>query len=213
MISLIFAILLAMPLSSAFAGIDPPPNSPPVLGELTDKTEDEDDSITISFSATDPDDSDILSFSESGLPSFAELHDHGDGTADIVIETDEDSSGTYTITVTVTDNGSPNMSDSDTFILTVLNDIEGELALIVRTIDFVEELGEEGTLSKGQATSLVKVLENSVKKLEADQVQTAINMLEAFINKVNALFISDKIDSQLRDDLIDEIQAIIDTLL
>jgi len=211
MISLIFAILLAMPLSSAFAGIDPP-NSPPVLGELTDKTEDEDDSITISFSATDPDESDTLSFTASGLPSFADIVDHGDRTANIIIETDEDSSGTYTITVTVTDNGSPKMSDSDTFILTVLNDIEGELALIVRTIDIVEKLGVEGTLTKGQSTSLVKVLENSVKKLEADQVSTAISMLEAFINKVNALYISGNINSDLRDDLINDIQAIIDTL-
>ncbi len=211
MVSLIFSILLAMPLSSAFAGIDPP-NSPPVLGELTDKTEDEDDSITISFSATDPDGSDILSFSESGLPSFAELVDHGDRTADIMIETDEDSSGSYTITITVTDNGSPNLSDSNTFTLTILNDIDGELALIVQTIDIVEDLGDEGTLSNGQATSLVKILENSVKKLEADKVSTAISMLEAFINKVNALFISGNIDGELRDILIDDIQAIIDTL-
>ena len=209
MISLVFSIIIAMPFSAAFAGLV---NSPPVLGELTDKIEDEDDSITISFSATDPDESDILSFSESGLPSFAELVDHGDRTADIMIETDEDSSGSYTITVTVTDNGSPNLSDSDTFTLTVLNDIDGELALIVQTIDIVEELGEEGTLSNGQATSLVKILENSVKKLEADQVSTAISMLEAFINKVNALFISGNIDSELRDVLIDDIQAIIDTL-
>jgi len=212
MISLIFAILLAMPLSSAFAGIDPP-NSPPVLGELTDKTEDEDDSITISFSATDPDESDTLSFLASGLPSFAELHDHGDRTADIVIETDEDSSGTYTITVTVTDDGSPNMSDADTFTLTVLNDIDGELALIVQTIDVIEDLGEDGTLTKGQATSLVKILENSVKKLDSDQVSTAISMLEAFINKVNALYISGQIDSVIRDNLIGDIQAIMDTLV
>ena len=209
MISLVFSIIIAMPFSAAFAGLV---NSPPVLGELTDKIEDEDDSITISFSATDPDESDILSFSASGLPSFAELIDHGDRTADIMIETDEDSSGSYTITVTVTDNGSPNLSDSDTFTLTVRNDIDGELALIVQTIDIVEELGEDGTLSNGQATSLVKILENSVKKLEADQVSTAISMLEAFINKINALFISGNIDSELRDDLIDDIQEIIDTL-
>ncbi len=212
MISLIFAILLAMPLSSAFAGMDPL-NSPPVLGELTDKTEDEDDSITISFSAIDPDGSDILTFSVSGLPSFAELHDHGDRTADIVIETDHDSSGTYTITVTVTDNGSPKMSDSDTFILTVLNDIYGELALIDKTVDDVAKLAADGTLNKGQANSLVKVLENSVKKLEADQVSTAINMLEAFINKVNALIISGKLDSAIGQSLIDDIQEVIDTLL
>ena len=96
--------------------------------------------------------------------------------------------------------------------VTVLNDIDGELALIVQTIDIVEELGEEGTLSNGQVTSLVKVLENSVKKLEADQVSTAISMLEAFINKVNALFISGKIDGDLRDDLVDDVQEIIDTL-
>ena len=209
MISLVFSIIIAMPFSAAFAGLV---NSPPVLGELTDKIEDEDDSITISFSATDPDESDILSFSASGLPSFAELVDHEDRTADIMIETDEDSSGSYIITVTVTDNGSPNLSDSDTFTLTVRNDIDGELALIVQTIDIVEDLGEEGTLSNGQATSLVKILENSVKKLEADQVSTAISMLEAFINKVNALFISGNIDSELRDVLIDDIQAIIDTL-
>jgi len=201
-----------MPVSSAFAGVDPP-NSPPVLGELTDKTEDEDDSITISFSATDPNESDMLSFSESGLPSFAELVDNGDRTADIIIETGADSSGSYTITVTVTDNGTPQLSDSDTFTLTVLNDIDGELKLIVDTIDFVEDLGEDGTLTNGQATSLVKILENSVKKLDSDQVSTAISMLEAFINKVNALFISGNIESDLRDYLIDEIQEIMDTLV
>jgi len=211
MISLIFAILLAMPLSSAFAGIDPL-NSPPVLGELTDKTEDEDDSITISFSATDPDGSDTLIFSVSGLPLFAELHDHGDRTADIVIETDHDSSGTYTITVTVTDNGTPQLNDSDTFILTVLNDIQGELALIDATADDVIDLAADGTLNKGQANSLVKVLENSVKKLESDQVSTAISMLEAFINKVNALIISGQLESEIGYDLIADVQEVIDTL-
>jgi len=154
-----------------------------------------------------------LIFSVSGLPSFGELHDHGDRTADIVIETDEDSSGTYTITVTVTDNGTPNLDDSDTFTLTVLNDIVGELALIVQTIDVIEDLGEDGTLTKGQATSLVKILENSVKKLDSDQVSTAISMLEAFINKVNALYISGQIDSEIRDDLIWDIQDILDTLV
>jgi len=212
MISLIFAILLAMPLSSAFAGIDPL-NSPPVLGELTDKTEDENDSITISFSAKDPDGSDTLSFTASGLPLFAELHDHGDRTADIVIETDHDSSGTYTITVTVTDDGSPNMSDLDTFTLTVLNDIDGELALIDKTIDDVFKLAADGYLNKGQANSLVKILENSIKKLEDDKISTAINMLEAFINKVNALIISGKLDSTIGLPLIDDIQAFIATLL
>ena len=211
MISLIFAILLAMPLSSAFAGIDPP-NSPPVLGELTDKTEDENDSITISFSATDPDGSDILIFSVSGLPLFAKLHDHGDRTADIVIETDHDSSGTYTITVTVTDNGSPKMSDADTFTLTVLNDIDGELALIDMTADDVVELAAYGELNKGQANSLVKILQNSINKLEDDKISTAISMLEAFINKMNALIISGQLDSEVGQPLIDDIQAIIDTL-
>ena len=211
MISLIFAILLAMPLSSAFAGIDPP-NSPPVLGELTDKTEDENDSITISFSAKDPDESDILSFTASGLPLFAELHDHGDRTADIVIETDHDSSGTYTITVTVTDNGSPKMSDADTFTLTVLNDIDGELALIDMTADDVVELAAYGELNKGQANSLVKILQNSINKLEDDKISTAISMLEAFINKMNALIISGQLDSEVGQPLIDDIQAIIDTL-
>ena len=209
MFSLVFSILLAMPFSSAFAGLS---NSPPVLGELTDKTEEEDDSITISFSATDPDDSDILSFTASGLPTFGQLVDYGDKTADLIFETENDSSGTYTITVTVTDNGSPQLSDSDTFTLTVTNDIEGELALIDETVDDVAELAEDGTLTNGQATSLVKILENSVKKLESDQIATAINMLETFIKKINALINSGQLDSAIGQPLIDDIQEIIDTL-
>ena len=116
MVSLIFSILLAMPFSSSIAQVS---NSPPVLGEITDKTEDVNDSITISISATDPEDSDILSFTASGLPTFGQLVDYGDKTADLIFETDEDSSGTYTITVTVTDNGTPQLSDSDTFVLEV----------------------------------------------------------------------------------------------
>jgi len=38
-------------------------------------------------------------------------------------------------------------------------------------------------------------------------------MLEAFINKVNALYISGQIDSVIRDNLIGDIQAIMDTLV
>jgi len=211
MLSVVFSILLAMPFSSAFAGIDPP-NSPPVLGELTDKTEDENDSITISFSATDPDESDILSFTHSGLPSFAELHDHGDRTADLIFETDHDSSGTYTITITVTDNGSPQLNDADTFTLTVLNDIDGELALIDMTADDVLLIAADGDLNKGQSNSLVQILQNSMNKLEDDKISTAISMLEAFINKMNALIISGQLDSAIGQPLIDDIQAIIDTL-
>jgi len=49
--------------------------------------------------------------------------------------------------------------------------------------------------------------------LDSDQVSTAISMLEAFINKVNALYISGQIDSEIRDDLIWDIQDILDTLV
>jgi len=205
MASFIISILLAMPVSSAFAGV----NLAPILGEITDKTEDENDSIIITIDATDPD-GDMLTFSASGLPSFGEIVNTGENMADLIFETDHDSSGMYIITVTVTDEGG--LSDSDTFTLNVLNDIDGDLAIIDEAIDEVAALADAGELNNGQSTSLIKILENSISKLENDQISSAMGMLEAFINKVNALILSGKLTSEDGYSLIEEIQELIDGL-
>ena len=93
-------------------------NRAPVLAVIGNQTVAEGETLTVPLSASDPD-GDGLTFSTSGLPSFATLTDNGDGTGSLDVAPGFDDGGTFTITVTVTDDGTPVLSDSETFDLTV----------------------------------------------------------------------------------------------
>ena len=92
-------------------------NKPPVLQGIGPQSMNEGDSLSIPLSATDPDPGDTLAFSAMGLPGFCSLIDNGDGTGSIECNPTFTDSGTYPITVIVTDDGVPNLSDSENFIL------------------------------------------------------------------------------------------------
>lgn len=77
--------------------------------------------MTITLSASDVDSSDLLNFSATGLPAFATLTNNGNRSATINLAPNFSAAGSYPITVTVADNGTPLLSASETFTLTVAN--------------------------------------------------------------------------------------------
>src|SRR3990172_5925582 len=181
--SLIFSIIMLFPFSSSLAATT---NSPPVLEPIGNLDEDEDDSQILMLFATDPDEGDILKFSSSQLPRFLTLVDNGDRTAELRMETSLNDQGTYPITITVTDNGSPQLSDSETFTLTILNDGDPPSTdeAIQKTINDINTLVSDGKFNVGQATSLLEKIDAAAKKIESRQSSAADKILRAFINQV-----------------------------
>jgi outer membrane autotransporter protein len=90
-------------------------NQPPVLSEIGPRSVLPGQTLTVQLSATDPDANSGLTFSQTGLPPFCAL----DALARIVCNPLAPNAGTFNVTVTVTDNGSPPLSDAETFALTV----------------------------------------------------------------------------------------------
>ena len=92
------------------------PNTAPTLAAIDDQTVAEEETTTVSLTATD-DESDALTFSATDLPSFAVLTDNGDGTASVSISPLAGDAGTYAdIAITVSDG---QQDDTETFTLTV----------------------------------------------------------------------------------------------
>jgi len=93
-------------------------NQSPVLAAIGDQPLNEGDSLSVSLSASNPD-NDNQSFSVSGLPGFAALTDHGYDMATLDIDPLAGDAGTYTVTITVTDGALPAQSDNETFDIIV----------------------------------------------------------------------------------------------
>jgi hypothetical protein len=89
-------------------------NSPPSIGNITDKVVNEGNLLTFTVTASDPDAGQSLTFSlEPGAPSGA-LINATNGVFSWV-PSEPQGPGSYTITVRVTDNGSPNLSATRSF--------------------------------------------------------------------------------------------------
>ena len=94
-------------------------NQPPVLATIGSQSLDEGQSLSVPLSASDPD-GDNLVFTASGLPAFATLIDHGDGTATLAINPQTGDADTYGgITITVADDGLPVLDDDEIITITV----------------------------------------------------------------------------------------------
>jgi hypothetical protein len=91
-------------------------NQAPVLNAIGDQTVTERQSSNVSISATD---GDGLTFSETGLPSFATLTDHGNGTATLSISPANGDAGTYAVTVSVQNDGLPNLTTFEDFYIII----------------------------------------------------------------------------------------------
>jgi Putative Ig domain/Abnormal spindle-like microcephaly-assoc'd, ASPM-SPD-2-Hydin len=96
----------------------PDQNPPPVLNPIGAKTVSENQALTFTATATDPN-GNALTFSGGGLPTGATLN----ATTGAFSWTPSFTQGgqSYSVTVTVTDNGSPAASDFETFTITVGN--------------------------------------------------------------------------------------------
>jgi hypothetical protein len=93
-------------------------NNAPILSAIGNQSVDEDASLVVPISASDPN-GDSMTLSQSGLPVFCSLTDNGNGNGNINCNPLTGDAGTYTTTVTVTDDGSPNLTDSETFDIVV----------------------------------------------------------------------------------------------
>ncbi len=89
-----------------------PPNQAPVLDNIGDKSTDENQTLTFTVSAQDPD-NDTLAYSAASLPQGASFT-----TGTFTWTPTYDQSGTYTLTFTVSDS---NLTDTETITITVSN--------------------------------------------------------------------------------------------
>ncbi len=116
-------------------------NSAPVITPIADRSVAEGGSVSIAFSAADPDAGDTLTFSTTNLPSFCALTDATGPDGQIECNPGAGDASVTTITVTVSDNAPVPASDSDQFDLTVTANAAPVLTPIPD-----QSVGEGGTL-------------------------------------------------------------------
>ena len=102
-------------------------NVPPTLGAIGAQNVNEGATLVVPLSATDPSPVDVLTFSVTGLPAFGSLVDNGNRTGKLTFTPGYRDSGTYNVTVTVVDDDGG--TDSETFVLTVIDPIPPVSAL------------------------------------------------------------------------------------
>ncbi len=96
-------------------------NRAPAIDAISDQTIEENATLIIPISASDPDENNI-SLSAVNLPSFASLVDSGDGSGSITITPGFEDAGDYeNIQIIAVDDGVPELSANKSFTLTVLN--------------------------------------------------------------------------------------------
>jgi subtilisin family serine protease len=94
-------------------------NRPPQLNPIADQSLNENETKSITITATDPD-NDLLQFSLSGNPDFVSLRDNGNASATLTISPGAGTAGVYNnITIRVQDNQTPAQADSKTITITV----------------------------------------------------------------------------------------------
>lgn len=93
-----------------------PANEPPILAPIVDQSVDEGSTLSITLSATDPD-NDPLTLAVEPTLSFLQFTDHGHGSGTLLLEPGFADSGSYPITCTAFDGINPPVST--TFTLTV----------------------------------------------------------------------------------------------
>jgi len=98
-------------------------NDAPTLAAIAAQNVNEGATLNFTISATDPDLFDTLSFSTNATDlSFGAFDDNGDGTGSLEFTPGFTDAGVFALNVTVTDDGTPILSNTTEFVLTV-NDV------------------------------------------------------------------------------------------
>ena len=79
-------------------------------------------------------------------------------------------------------------------------------------IEEIEALVAAGSLNKGQGNALIVKLEQAIKHLDKGKPRTALNVLNAFANQVNAFIRSGKLTPEEGQGLLDAVTAIVDQI-
>ena len=110
----------------------------------------------------------------------------------------------------VTDNGGLTATDQATvYVLNVVPPTPQ--ALLSSLTTDVNNLVGGGDVSSGVGTALLNKLQTAQKKLESSQTNTTVNVLQAFMNSVEAQR-GKKISAAAADDLMAQAQAIVEQL-
>jgi len=115
-------------------------NTAPTLDPIGNQMLSEGEVVVIDITASD-NEGDALSFGVTGLPSYASLVDHADGTATLTLSPILGDGGLTSVTITVSDDGVPAFSDEESFDIDVaVLDSDSD------TISDYEEITIYGTL-------------------------------------------------------------------
>ncbi len=97
-------------------------NNAPVLGLIGPQNVNDTDQLVIPLSVSDIDGGDTHAFSETGRPAFCSaLVDNGNDTGSITCNPTFGDEGVYPMSVRVDDNGTPVLSDTEQFAITVIH--------------------------------------------------------------------------------------------
>ncbi len=94
-------------------------NRPPVISALPDTSLKEEETLSLTFSASDPD-TNAVTFSTTNLPAFAAFTDNGDGSGSFFFSPNNAQSGVYQIQLIAVDDGPIPAADTSNFQLTVI---------------------------------------------------------------------------------------------
>ncbi|MEZ4868830.1 MAG: Ig-like domain-containing protein [Caldilineaceae bacterium] len=179
-------------------------NDPPVAGNDSYSTN-EDTPLSVAAPGVLGNDSDPV----EGSPVSAELVS---GPAHGSLTLNADGSFSYTPAANYSGADSftykANDGGADSNIATVSITIVSASSLIDTLIAKVQALVNSGVLNGGNGNALIAKLENAKKKLMSGQPAVAINMMQAFINQVNA-FSGNQLTPAQAQELINDANAII----
>jgi DNA/RNA endonuclease G (NUC1) len=138
------------------------------------------------------------SFTDPGADSWTATVSYGDGSGTQPLALSGTSfslahaygtAGTFTVTVTVRDDDGGSSSRTATVVVASAAEAIGTLS------DDVAALGRAGTIANGESNALDASLRNALKSLDKDDPVPAANELEAFVNKVEAMQQSGRLDA------------------
>ena len=73
----------------------------------------------------------------------------------------------------------------------------------------MNQLFSDGTLSSGEGNSLIAKLQAAIDQLDRYNEHPARNQLEAFVNELNAMITSDRLEPEIGESLIDLIEDVL----